>query len=1458
MLTVCLSEKVYQELFEKANAVASARIEAFLQSADSQGGECRRASVQLPIAPPTSASTPRDTVKDNSERQKFLKSKASARRATVAQIPGYLATTKSSAQKAISGGNRLYASESASNTSSRVRKSSIGSPEPTFGSTSRTYLAKPVKPTGGSSKVTTTTRVSKTSTGPITPTSPGPPSPFSRAQAKTSRTSTGPTFKRQTSAEARTSTGPISSSNKSFAQTRGSRTSTGPGSTKTFRSYTAPSSPTSKTFDEPNVLTTSTGPVAQTIKAFEQSRTSSRSSTGPGSFTRQTSREARTSTGPGAHAVKTTKTSRTFTGTSVESGKTYLSPTASSARKSYATEKTSKSSPTSPTVQKGSYIRRGSFELKAVPTKAKVIKVSETAEPQGFSKESISAKRSILDQFGPSSETYETESTTSYKGNINVSEPNETYFQKETTGHRSIHDEVQPSFNTSILDEIDEPKRAYLQKENTTTYRSILDEPSPLSFNQDSTTTHRSIVDEIEPKRTTTTSYRSILDEPSSLSFSQNSVTRQRSIVDEIEPKRTTTSYRSILDEPSSLSFGQNSATTTHRSIVDEIEPKRSTTTTYRSILDEPSSLSFGQNSATTTHRSIVDEIEPKRSTTTTYRSILDEPSSLSFTRNSANTSIVDDIQPKRKTTTTYKSILDEIDEPNGTTDLQTIDTLGPLADIIERSNQSPDLNSFQYLDQLDQSFSGAQEVTTPGIDSEVPIIVASSDEALSPDPKERKGLFSSRVKSSQNWVRSFPGRSGNSEIHYSDSSAASPDIYEDRGYDYRYVTTETRKVKPKDQKILSYETTEKVPILTASSPEVEESFEKITIETPHVSDIPLPEVSAHHFGSPPKKLIDSLSKSHFEFSASDAPLITPPIERHRQAVVDKYLADKTRGGTRSYKSSWAVGSGGAQTSSSSSAGGGVLASFDRQVPEPILYEPRRRGTHNSSYEVKTTTSKNTPFIGHSTSRTTTRFSSPHQNHVSYSDPEHFIASTVQRSAQRDENLQPLKIIYGEFSDEDNTSPRSVQPSTQSDEEFIPIKVEVSRNKLKQNPSGTNKVKKTVKTVTTTHREPHISHNNQNSLHRIREEVPDGYHGVFEIEDLDDEIEDLNGNVEYVDSRQYRAPVNTSRNMQRSEVTRHRVSVPGGGYQIREARSSHNQSGGRGSSPSRARQSSRSPTRRVDNMDGRYHQGGAGPSTRGRHEVYYTHPPKEKKFLKKVQHELEEQRGQWKDEVERLADNFTLKNKISSRELQHNGGTEAGNNSFVDHSSGAPVFKAFVDVSEYPARGIDVSVDSIENKVVVKASKRGADGVMRSFTQKVSLPRYSDADRITTKLSKEGILRVEIPLLFYFEPEKKKSKSFINQVVTKPDGSKFIEVLVNVGHDTHAWNLKVLVNDDDELLITYEKDQELPNGKTRRVRKLIKKYILPKNAIVGGIKSKLARDGRLVVTVPLADTMYTM
>ncbi len=725
---------------------------------------------------------------------------------------------------------------------------------------------------------------------------------------------------------------------------------------------------------------------------------------------------------------------------------------------------------------------------------------------------------------------------------------------------------------------------------------------------------------------------------------------------------------------------------------------------------------------------------------------------------------------------------------------------------------------------------------------------MASSEEGYSPDPTEGNRLFNSRVRTSQNWVRSFPQRSGSGglvrEGYFSDSSdTPTPDIYEDRGYDYSYVTTETRKVRPKDQKILSYETTEKVPILTAPSPEVEENFEKITIETPQLN-IKLPEVSAHRFGSPPRQLIENLSRSHYEFQASDAPLYTPPIEKYRQAVVDKYLADKTRGGTRTYKSSWTVGSNrGAETS----VGGGAFP--DRPPPEPILYQSKPRV--KSSYHTKSlhTESIPGPFFANTIHSKKVNYSNRHQNHVDFSDPENYIASTVYKSNQRNENLQPLTVTYGEFSDEENTSPRSAQPSTQSDEEFVPVKVEVVRKgNVPSSQSGTKKVKRTTQTVTTTRSRPHAP--------QVLREFPDNYQGDHNL-DLTDEIEDLNGSVEYVDSRAYRNTSPMKRSTQKTQVVREKVAVPGGGYQIRESRST---SGGRGSSPSlmavaHSSRQGRSPSRRADTMDGygqsRSHSG--GPSR----EVYHTHPPKEKKFLKKVQNELEEQRGHWQDEVEKMADSFTLKNKISSRELhERSGGTaDAGNNSFVDHSTGAPVFKAFVDVSDYPTRGIDVSVDNIENKVVVKASKRGADGVLRSFTQKVQLPRYSDEHRISTKLSKEGILRIEVPLMYYFQPEKKRSKSFINQVVTKPDGSKYIEVLVNVGHDTHAWNLKVLVNEKDELLILAEKERELPDGQIKTGSKLIKRYILPRNAIVAGIKSKLGRDGRLMVTVPLAESM---
>ena len=140
----------------------------------------------------------------------------------------------------------------------------------------------------------------------------------------------------------------------------------------------------------------------------------------------------------------------------------------------------------------------------------------------------------------------------------------------------------------------------------------------------------------------------------------------------------------------------------------------------------------------------------------------------------------------------------------------------------------------------------------------------------------------------------------------------------------------------------------------------------------------------------------------------------------------------------------------------------------------------------------------------------------------------------------------------------------------------------------------------------------------------------------------------------------------------------------------------------------------------------------------------------------------------------------TKKNKLKSP-------ASSGATNYVDTSSGNPIFKAYVDVSEYPPQGLNVTIDKLESKLIVTANRGTEPGnVTRSFTQKVQLPRYADDQRVRTRLNKEGILTIEVPLLFYFDPEKKQSKSFINQVRTQPDGSKSLEILVNVGAEVRA------------------------------------------------------------------------
>ena len=239
-------------------------------------------------------------------------------------------------------------------------------------------------------------------------------------------------------------------------------------------------------------------------------------------------------------------------------------------------------------------------------------------------------------------------------------------------------------------------------------------------------------------------------------------------------------------------------------------------------------------------------------------------------------------------------------------------------------------------------------------------------------------------------------------------------------------------------------------------------------------------------------------------------------------------------------------------------------------------------------------------------------------------------------------------------------------------------------------------------------------------------------------------------------------------------------------------------------------------------------------------------PHGSKKFLKKVQHELEEQRNEWADEVNKLT-NSSIVNPIKGQ------GKPEGSNSYVDTRSGVPTFKAFVNVSEFSPEGISVNVDNIQNKIIVQAQQRNSGGrVTKTFTQKVQLPRYADEANVRSFMSKKGILKIEVPLLFYFpmyalQKDGKPAKSFVNEVKTKADGQQCLEILVNTGTEYSARDLHVRVVDDFKLVITGER----PSTSGHIKQKLIKQYTLPRLADVDKITSKLAKDGRLAVTVPL-------
>ena len=166
--------------------------------------------------------------------------------------------------------------------------------------------------------------------------------------------------------------------------------------------------------------------------------------------------------------------------------------------------------------------------------------------------------------------------------------------------------------------------------------------------------------------------------------------------------------------------------------------------------------------------------------------------------------------------------------------------------------------------------------------------------------------------------------------------------------------------------------------------------------------------------------------------------------------------------------------------------------------------------------------------------------------------------------------------------------------------------------------------------------------------------------------------------------------------------------------------------------------------------DGRYRprsamaSSGGGETTRG-----------EREFLVKVQRELEDQRESWRSEIDRLSRSTVQLDTDQPPSLEYfpdAGGRsspasttmDAGANSYVDTSGNVPLFKAFVDVSEFDATDVRVTVDKLAEKIVVQARQLpvGAAGVSRSFTQRVQLPRFADDERLVARMNRRGILKV--------------------------------------------------------------------------------------------------------------------
>lgn len=238
--------------------------------------------------------------------------------------------------------------------------------------------------------------------------------------------------------------------------------------------------------------------------------------------------------------------------------------------------------------------------------------------------------------------------------------------------------------------------------------------------------------------------------------------------------------------------------------------------------------------------------------------------------------------------------------------------------------------------------------------------------------------------------------------------------------------------------------------------------------------------------------------------------------------------------------------------------------------------------------------------------------------------------------------------------------------------------------------------------------------------------------------------------------------------------------------------------------------------------------------------------PEERQFLSDVQKELEFQRMNWKDEIERMSG--------STLGGAHSSSMSTTKSSFVDTSGVEPLFKAYVDVREFPPSSVTVNVDKLTNKVIVEAKQvSGTGSVAKTFTQKVQMPRFADDTRLSARMNREGILKVEVPLIYYFPEEEngQRTKSFVYEVRKNPDGSKLIEILVKPGQDLSIDDLRVELN-NEKLIVSAVKRGA--GGASQKC--VIKTYTLPENADMRGITSNPTRDGCLTILVPVYDGVY--